>query len=193
MDCSKVGNLISRLRKEKGMTQKEVADAINISDKTVSKWERGLGCPDVSLLSELSKVLRVDIEKILSGEISQNDKIVGNMKRIKFYVCPICGNIITSTGSASISCCGRKIEELYARKSEAEHKMKIELMDDENFISLKHVMEKNHFISFIAYATMDRVLLTKLYSEQNAEEFFPKMRGGKFYFYCTKDGLFEQI
>lgn len=56
MDCRKVGKLIFSLREEKNMTQKEVAEAMNISDKTISKWERGLGCPDVSLLSELSRV-----------------------------------------------------------------------------------------------------------------------------------------
>jgi transcriptional regulator with XRE-family HTH domain len=67
MDCGKVGKLILYLRKEKNMTQKEVADAMKISDKTISKWERGLGCPDVSLLSELSHILGVNIEKIRGG------------------------------------------------------------------------------------------------------------------------------
>lgn len=73
MDCSKVGNLIRALRNEKAMTQRQLADAMNISDKTISKWERGLGCPDVSLLPELSSLLGVDIEKILSGELNPND------------------------------------------------------------------------------------------------------------------------
>ena len=48
MDCSKVGNLIYTLRTEKGMTQKALANAMNISDRTISKWERGAGCPDES-------------------------------------------------------------------------------------------------------------------------------------------------
>lgn len=63
MDCSKVGNLIYTLRTEKGMTQKALANAMNISDRTISKWERGAGCPDVSLLRELSDILGVNIEK----------------------------------------------------------------------------------------------------------------------------------
>lgn len=63
MDCSKVGNLIYTLRTEKGMTQKALANAMNISDRTISKWERGAGCPDVSLLRELSDILEVNIEK----------------------------------------------------------------------------------------------------------------------------------
>jgi transcriptional regulator with XRE-family HTH domain len=77
---------------------------MNISDRTVSKWERGLGCPDVSLLQELSKVLGVNIEKILSGDLDPKDADRGNMKRMKFYICPTCGNILTSTGEAEPSC-----------------------------------------------------------------------------------------
>ena len=110
MDCSKVGNLIYTLRTEKGMTQKALANAMNISDRTISKWERGAGCPDVSLLRELSDILGVNIEKILLGDLEPNKKDGGNMKRIKFYVCPVCGNVISSTGMAEISCCGRKLD-----------------------------------------------------------------------------------
>jgi len=94
------------LRKEKNMTQKELADAMSLSDRTISKWERGMGCPDVSLLSELSKTLGVNIEKILSGDLNPNDKDGGNMKKLKFYVCNTCENVLFSTGKADISCCG---------------------------------------------------------------------------------------
>lgn len=73
MDCKKVGKLIYELRKEKNMTQKQVAELMNISDKTISKWERGLGCPDVSLLLGLSNIFGVSIEGILSGEINLNE------------------------------------------------------------------------------------------------------------------------
>ena len=57
MDCMKVGKLILQFRTEKGLTQKQVADQLNISNKTISKWECGLGCPDVSLWEELANVL----------------------------------------------------------------------------------------------------------------------------------------
>lgn len=63
MDCSKVGSLILSMRKEKGMTQKELADLMHLSDRTISKWERGQGCPDVSLLGELSNILEINIKK----------------------------------------------------------------------------------------------------------------------------------
>ena len=70
MDCKKIGSLIYELRKDKNMTQKQIADLMNISDKTISKWERGLGCPDISLLPELSQILGVSIDQILSGQIN---------------------------------------------------------------------------------------------------------------------------
>jgi transcriptional regulator with XRE-family HTH domain len=87
MDCSKVGNLIYTLRTEKGMTQKALANAMNISDRTISKWERGAGCPDVSLLRELSDILGVNIEKILLGDLEPNKKDGGNMNQILCMPC----------------------------------------------------------------------------------------------------------
>ncbi|MBS4539441.1 helix-turn-helix domain-containing protein [Clostridium sp. D2Q-11] len=189
MDCSKIGKLILRIRKEKNMTQKEVADAMNISDKTISKWERGLGCPDVSLLRELSHILGVNIEKILLGDLESNDADVGNMKRIKFYVCPNCKNIISNTGQAEISCCGRKLEPLIAKPEDDEHNLKIDEIEMDYYIIIPHEMSKSHYISFVAYVACDRVLLVKLYPEQNAEVRFPKMYGGRLYFYCSQHGL----
>ena len=62
MDCKKVGSLILELRKEKNMTQKQLADLMNISDKTISKWERGLGCPDISLIPDLAQIFGVNID-----------------------------------------------------------------------------------------------------------------------------------
>lgn len=189
MDCIKIGKLILSLRKEKNMTQKEVADAMNISDKTISKWERGLGCPDVSLLSELSSIFKVDIEKLLLGNLSPNDADGGNMKRIKFYVCPNCGNVVSNIGEADISCCGRKLERLTAKPEEEGHKLRIDEIEEDYYISIQHEMSKVHFISFVAHVAYDRVLLIKLYPEQGAELRIPKIRGGKLYFYCSQHGL----
>lgn len=121
MDCHKVGKLICSLRKEKNMTQKELADAMNISDRTISKWERGLGCPDVSLLHELSTILKVHMEKMLAGDLDPNEDDRGDMRRVKFYVCPNCGNVLFSTSAAEISCCGRKLASL-AVNAEDENK-----------------------------------------------------------------------
>lgn len=192
MDCTKVGRLLYNLRKEKGMTQKEVANKMNISDKAISKWERGLGCPDISLLSDLSNIFGVNIEKILEGELSINDTDGGNMKRIKFYVCSNCGNIINTTGLGEISCCGRKLNPLKAIEIDDKHSMKIEQIENDYFITINHEMTKEHYISFVAYVIFDRVHLVKLYPEQNAELRIPIMQRGDLYIYCNKHGLMTQ-
>ena len=193
MDCEKVGKLIYQLRKEKNMTQKQVADAMNISDKTISKWERGQGCPDISLLRELSQILEVSIDDILLGEININELEGVNMNKLKFYVCEKCNNIITATGDATISCCSRKIEPLEAKKSDDEHTLEIEPVEDELYVTSKHEMKKEHYISFIAYVKGDRALIVKQYPEWNMGFRFHKQGHGRLYFYCVNDGLFYQI
>lgn len=189
MDCEKVGKLIQSIRREKGMTQRQLADALNISDKAISKWERGLGCPDVSLLGELSKVLGINIEKLLMGQLDPNGVDGGNMRRIQFFVCPNCGNVITSTSKADVFCCGRKLEPLCAKSADDSHRLTVEKIEDDYYITFDHEMSKAHFISFVAYVSYDRVLLIKLYPEQNAEVRFPQMHEGKLYFYCNQHGL----
>jgi transcriptional regulator with XRE-family HTH domain/desulfoferrodoxin (superoxide reductase-like protein) len=193
MDSSKVGKLILHLRKEQGLTQKNIADALNISNKTVSKWERGFGCPDVSLLADLSGVLGADIQKMLEGELDPNRPDSGNIKKIRFYVCPICGNVLTSSNKASISCCGRKLAPLVPKEHLEHHQMTIKEIDIYNYISIDHVMKKSHFIRFIAYVGTDIVLLKRLYPEQSASIHIPAMqRDGKLYGYCSRHGLWAQ-
>ena len=68
MDNIKTGALIKELRKEKNMTQKELADLLHITDRAVSKWERGLCAPDISLLEPLAAVLGVTVMELISGE-----------------------------------------------------------------------------------------------------------------------------
>jgi len=192
MDCRKVGKLIFDLRIEKNMTQKKLADAMNISDRTISKWERGLGCPDVSLLSELSKILGVDIEKILTGDLDPNDNVGGNMNKVKFYMCHTCGNVLFSTGEADISCCGRRLAMLSVSQSNENHEMTVEDIEDDYYITIDHEMTKAHYISFVAFIGYDRVLLVKLFPEQSAELRFPKMPGSKLLACCSEHGLCEK-
>ena len=81
MDAKKIGKFIYQIRTEKRITQKELAEQINVTDKAVSKWENGDGCPDVSLLPVLSKVLNVEIIDLLEGDLPLKD----NCKKIYFY------------------------------------------------------------------------------------------------------------
>lgn len=193
MDCEKVGELIRSLRIECGLTQKQLADAMNISDKTVSKWERGLGCPDISLLPELSILLKVNIEKILSGDLNPNELLGGNMRMTQFYVCSECGNIMTSTGNAELSCCGRKLEALVPEKANETHVLQLETIEDEWYIETSHEMTKVHYISFIAFVTGEKMYLVKQYPEWGIHLRLPKMGHGKLYHYCNQHGLFYQI
>lgn len=192
MDQDKIGGLIFSLRKEKGLTQRELAERLGVSDKAVSKWERGQGCPDVSLLGGLSRVLGVNIEQILSGELESNDRDGGNMKRLKFFVCPECGNVLTATGEPEVSCCGRRLEALQPSQADGEHLARAEEADGEWYVTFDHEMEKEHFLAFAALVTYDRVLLVRLYPEQDAALRMPKAGRGKLYFYCTRHGLREQ-
>ena len=191
MDLIKTGKLIAELRREKGFTQKEVAQKLGICAKTVSKWETGHGFPDVSLISGLSEIFQIDISKLLAGEMPQIKPEVGNVKRTKFYVCEKCGNILTGLGNAEIVCCGRKLLPLNAKEADTAHNISVELIEDDYYITFAHPMTKEHYISFFSYVRFDRVLTIKLYPEQDGEVRFPVMRGGKMYYYCNNHGLFE--
>lgn len=193
MDSKKIGSLIYQLRKDKSMTQKQIADKLNISDKAISKWERGQGLPDISLLGELSKVLDISVEQLLSGEITLNESVGGNMNKLKFYVCEQCGNLITSTGNPTISCCGKILDPAIAKKAEDSHKLKVEPVEDELYVTTEHEMRKDHYISFVAYVKGDRALIVKQYPEWDMQFRFHKLGHGKLYFYCTNHGLFYQI
>ena len=91
MDNEKIGALIRRLRREQGLTQRGLAEQLGLSDKAVSKWERGLGCPEVSFLPRLSGIFGVDLERMLRGDLTPNELVGGNMKKLSYYVCPTCG------------------------------------------------------------------------------------------------------
>ena len=192
MDHSKIGKLIYTLRKEKGLTQLQLAKAMHISDKTVSKWERGLGCPDVSLLCELSKILNVDLSELLRGQLTSNDILGGSMKRIKFYVCPNCGNILTALSDTAISCCGKKLLPLELKKADAADRLSVEIIENEFFISANHEMTKEHYISFVALITDDTLILRKQYPEWDLQARIPFFAHGQLVWYCTRHGLFCQ-
>lgn len=191
MDLIKTGKLIKKLRQEKGLTQKNIAEELGICAKTVSKWETGRGFPDVSLLSELSKIFQVDILKLLEGDLPKTKQEAGNVKKTKFYVCKECGNFLSSVGNAEIICCGRKLLPLSSTEKDESHNITIEETEDEYYITFTHPMTKEHYISFFSYVRFDRVLTVRLYPEQNGELRFPQMRGGKLYYYCNTHGLFE--
>ena len=193
MDQVMVGALIRKLRLERGLTQRALADKLLVSDRAVSKWERGAGCPDVSLLNALGDIFGVRVEDLLSGRMDESDEVKGNMKKLGFYVCPQCGNIITATGEADIVCCGRKLKRLEANKADEMHQLTAEPIEDEWFLSSAHEMTKTHALQFVAFVQSDRVQLVKLYPEWDVQVRLAGRGHGILYTYCNRDGLFRQI
>lgn len=184
------GNMIKRLREERKITQLQLAQMLNVSDKTVSKWETGRGYPDITLTEPLAAALGVSVIELFAGQDVVNTNRAFQMLKTKLYVCPICGNVIQSAGEAVVSCCGITLPALEAEPADTAHDIKIERVEDEYYVSTAHEMSKTHYISFFAAVKDDGYEIKKLYPEGGAEARF-KMNGIKyFYCYCNKDGLF---
>ena len=186
------GATIKRLREERGMTQNELAEQIGVSSKTVSKWETAKGLPDITMLQPLAQALGISVIELMNGEHIINRNVSGNLLRSKFYVCPICGNIIHATGSALISCCGVTLPALEAEEGDSEHTVTVEPVEDEQFFTVNHPMTKSHYISFLAYVTCDRIQMVKLYPEGDAQTRFQLRGRGYLYYYCNRHGLYKK-
>ena len=185
------GAVIKELREKQHMTQAELADKLNVSDKTISKWETAKGYPDISLLEPIAKVFGVSITELISGNPVSNVNVSANMMRSKFYVCPVCGNVIHCMGEVVIHCHGVLLSPLETEETDEKHKIFIEKVEDEYYVRIDHDMTKKHYISFIAAISIEKVQIIKLYPEGNAEARF-KINGVKrILFYCNKDGLFS--
>ena len=169
MDTYVTGITIKTLREKKGLTQTELADILGVSSKAVSKWETAKGLPDISLIEPLANALSVSVMELMTGDTVINKNISSNILRSKFYVCPVCNNIVRSVGDATI-----------------------EKVEDEHFITINHDMTKEHYISFVAYLTSDRVQFVKFYPEGNAETRLNIRGSGNLYIYCNKHGLMKQ-
>lgn len=187
------GKAIKELREKRKITQKELAEKINVSDKAVSKWETGRGLPDIAILDDLSRALGTSITELLTGDLRENENQAGNMRKTHFYVCPICGNIITSVGQGTFSCCGVTMPEQEGEKCDDDHMINIETVDDEYHITINHPMNKSHYVSFIAYVTCDNSELVKLYPEQDISVRLRKKGHGILYAYCNRHGMYKKL
>ena len=191
MNTYVTGATIKQLRETRQMTQAELAESLGVSSKTVSKWETGKGLPDITLLQPLAQALGISVIELMNGQPISNQNVSANMIRTKFYVCPLCGNIIHTMGDAVVSCCGITLPALEAEEADENHGITMEQVEDEQFVTIDHPMTKQHFISFVAHATSDRLQLVKLYPEGNAQTRL-QMRGrGYLYYYCNQHGLFR--
>lgn len=191
MDQVKTGELIKALRQQEGMTQRALAELLGVSDKAVSKWERGCGAPELTLLPRLAEALRTDVDTLLKGGVEPNRAANGNLRRLRCYRCPTCGNLLFSTDGADIRCCGRPLKPLTAQKADDAHALHIEQNDGDWYITAEHEMTREHYISFVALLTGDTVVLRKLYPEWGLETRLPRLHETLLW-YCTGDGLFQK-
>jgi len=186
------GATIKNLRERKGLTQAQLGQQIGVGSKAVSKWETAKGLPDITLIEPLAQALDVSVAELMSGNPIINRNISSNILRSKFYVCPICGNVIRTVGDAAISCCGVNLPPMEAEETDEDHRVTIEKVEDEHFITVHHPMTKEHYISFIAYLTADRVQFVKLYPEGNGETRMQLWGKGYLYICCNQHGLMKK-
>ena len=192
MNTYVTGTTIKQLREAKRLTQAELGEKIGVSSKTVSKWETAKGLPDISLLQPLSQALGVSVIELMNGEQITNRNRSSNLLRAKFYVCPVCGNVLWGFGNAMVSCCGVTLPALEAEEPDDAHTLIVETVEDEHCLRLPHPMTKEHCISFAAYVTTDRIQLVKFYPEGDAQTRMQLRGHGILYWYCNRHGLFCQ-
>ncbi len=185
------GATIKSLREQKHLTQAELAELLTVSDKTVSKWETGKGYPDITLLEPLAQTLEVSITELISGNAVVNTNVAANMTRCKFFVCPVCGNIITSTGEATICCHGVELIPQEGEEPDETHAIQVKRIEDEFFVQVDHPMTKQHYISFLAALSPSRIQVVKTYPESGAVARFSIDQIDTICVYCNKDGLFK--
>ena len=191
MDRYVTAAVIRTLREGKKLTQEELAEKIHVSGKAVSKWETGQGFPDISLLEPLAQALDISVIELMSGECVQNKNRSANMTRSRFYVCPVCGNVIRTIGEAMISCCGITLPIQEPEEPDREHSMRVEKVEDEYYVQIDHPMTREHYISFLAAISDNGMQFVKLYPEGNAEARFNRSRVKMMVAFCNRHGLFQ--
>jgi len=184
------GAMIKRIREDRGMTQQQLSEKLAVSDKAISRWETGRGYPDISLIEPLAEALGISIIELFSGEDVTNQNRAFNMLFVKLYVCPICGNVIQGIGEAVVSCCGIVLPPLEAEPEDDAHRLNIERVEDEYYVTIAHEMSKAHYISFMMATRDNGCEIMKLYPEGNAEARFKVSHAKWLYYYCNRHGLF---
>lgn len=193
MDNERTGSLIRRLRIERKLTQKQLADSLSVTDKAVSKWERGYGAPDPAYLAPLAEVLGISTEALLKGDLEEEAPASGNLKKMVFFACPKCGNVVFALKNSEVCCCGRRLKPLPSSKAKPGEALAVIRDGDELLISSDHPMTRSDYISFIALVSSDTCLIRKLYPEWTPDIHLPLViRHGLLFHYSSRKGLLSQ-
>lgn len=183
------GEIIKELREKNNLTQSALADMINVSPKTISKWENKRGLPDISLLEPLSKALNISLVELFNGKPIINNNKSANILKTKFYVCPICGNVNISIGEGIHYCCGT---ELICEEFSESNELNISHIENDLYITIPSIMTKDDYISFVVYITTSKIQFVKLYPESKCEAYFEYLGSGLIYYYNNRNGLFRE-
>ena len=189
MNAENTGLIIKEIRSAKNLTQKELASIINVEPKTISKWETGKGFPDISYIPLLSEVLKINPSELLEGKLEEKEKDSGNMKRTRFYLCPKCHNILTSSSSDTIFCCSKKLNALTEKDDKPE--CNIGIIDNEYFISADHPMSKENHLILIALIKDETVIIKRLYPEGSSDVYFPRLYRGNIILMDNRQNLYS--
>jgi len=192
MDQQRIGAFIRRQRLAKRLTQRQLGEALGVSDRAVSKWERGLGCPDISLVAALAGCLGVEVRELLEGG-GERTAIGRSMRSASWYVCPLCGNLIWSAGEAEVSCCGSSLIPQRPKKAPEGERLRVEPVEDERFITSDHPMTKEHYITLVALVDGERLTLVRQFPEWDLQVRLPGRGRGMLLWHCSRHGLFWQL
>lgn len=185
-DTTHPGALIRAARHTLGLTQQQLAGRLHVTAKAVSKWERGAGQPDASLIPALSAHLGLSADALLTGRCTANPPDGGNMKRISFCQCPACGNLMTTTGKAEISCCSQRLSPMKPTPADDAHRLLISDIETEKLIRWEHPMDKAHHLTFLAAIGYDSVHIVRLYAEGAQEHRLPRIPWATYACGCTE-------
>lgn len=146
-----------------------------------------------TLAARISQIFGVDLARLLQGDLTPNELVGGNMKKLNYYVCPVCGGLSFCTGTPELSCCGRKLTPLQPRKASKEEQLLAEPVENDWFIRGDHPMRKDDYISFLAFATGDRLQVVKQYPEWDLQVRIPGRSHGTLLWYSQRLGLLYQL
>ncbi len=116
---------------------------------------------------------------------------MSDMTAIKFFVCPVCGNVVCGMGNVQLDCHGHHLEPHEAKSPKGRFEYRVEMVEDEYFVAVNHEMTKQDHIAFMAAVSPERIQLVRLFPEGPAEARFAKSMVRDIYFFSVQDGLFK--
>lgn len=110
---------------------------------------------------------------------------------MKFYVCPVCGNVVITTEEKNVTCCGQELKNQEVKKAEGKHIIKVENVNGQVHLTSEHGMTKEHHLNFIAYGKENQYLIVKLDTEKPVDVLLEEVEGAEIIFGCNQHGVWR--